>query len=616
MAKDPVLPREKVACQADRCERDTSKIKHEERALVGLKRNGDHVHKAFMHEKCYNMHSAKPLRDKYDEASTFELREVRYEINPGRQGFSSDKDIMGEIQEQAKDVAEAIMEGDIYWLDQDIKLFIDDFLSKHGIYVHPKVINDVALGLCEDRQKMLIGDVSGDTSTDTFKFECLEDIKKFDFVMVVTDDIKACDTVLAQVDEVTKRKDGSMVAEANVIGYRNEKGMLKKLRATISPGSNVYKASQEIISDYLDLEEDGLNIGVMENDEALDVYVDPDDLLQHIAVIAKTGFGKSYAVGNVIEELLDRDYPVVAIDPHGEYHTIEDENPNLDEDEMEKYGIEPEGFSVKTYTEDTRLNDGEKLKLDGRNLEYESLKGHFDDLTSAQSRELRTAIRELKDKDGDYTLHDLMDRISQSESNSKWILLDKLEIVDDMNIYTSDEDEMLKPDDLVQGGQLTIINLKGTDPELQRTITHLISRELFEEKKYGDLPPFVQIIEEAHNFIPGGKGTSNCAKTLSKIASEGRKFGMGLGVISQRPAKIDSDVLSQCKMQIILRVTNPQDLDSISKSFENVTSQVQNHITGLAEGNAIVLGNEYPLMTDVRTRKSKHGGTGHSFEDQ
>jgi DNA helicase HerA-like ATPase len=615
MSKEPVLPRQKVTCQADNCVRDTIEIKHEERALVGLKRNGDHVHKAFMHEKCYNMHSAKPLRDKYDEASTFELREVRYEINPGRQGFSSDKDIMGEIQEQAEDVADAIMEGDIYWLDQDIKLFIDDFLSKHGIYVHPKVINDVALGLCENRQKMLIGEVSGDTSTDTFKFECLEDIKKFDFVMVVTDDIQACDTVLAQVDEVTKRKDGSMVAEANVIGYRNEKGMLKKLRATISPGSNVYKASQEIISDYLDLNDEGLNLGVMENDDALDVLLNPDDLLQHIAVIAKTGYGKSFSTGVIIEEMLSKNMPVVVIDPHGEYHTMAERNPNLGEDDQELYGIEPEGFSVKTYTEDPRLNDGEKLKLDGRNLEYDSLKGHFGDLTTAQSRELRTALRSLQDRDEDYDIVDIIDYIEQQEEPN-YILIDKLELVEDLGIYTSDEDEMIKPEDLVEGGQLTIINLKGTDPELQKTIAHLISRELFEEKKYGDLPPFVEIIEEAHNFIPGGKGSSQCAETLSKIASEGRKFGMGLGVISQRPAKIDSDVLSQCKMQIILRVTNPQDLKSISKSFENVTPQVQNHITGLAQGNAIVLGNEYPLMTEVRNRKSKHGGTGHSFEDK
>lgn len=614
MSDKNVLPREKVTCQADRCERDTPKIKHEERALVGLKRNGNHVHKAFMHEKCYNMHSAKSLRGKFDEACNFELREVRYEINPGRKGFSSDKDIMGEIQSQAEDVADAIMEGDIYWLDQDIKNFIETFLSKHGIYVHPKVINDVALGLTK-RNKMLIGEVSGDTSTDTFKFECLEDIKKFDFVMVVTDDVQACDTVLAQVDEVTKRKDGSMVAEANVIGYRNEKGMLKKLRATISPGSNVYKASQEIVSEYLDLKEEGLNLGVMENDEELDVYLDPDDLLQHIAVIAKTGYGKSFSTGVIIEEMLSKGMPVVVVDPHGEYHTMSEENPNLGEDDQELYGIEPEGFSVKTYTEDTRLNDGEKLKLDGRNLEYDSLKGHFSDLTSAQSRELRTAIRSLQDRKEEYDIIDIIDYIEQQE-DPNWILIDKLELVEDMGIYTSDEGEMIKPDDLVNGGQLTIINLKGTDPELQRTITHLISRELFEEKKYGDLPPFVEIVEEAHNFIPGGKGSSKCAETLSKIASEGRKFGMGLGVISQRPAKIDSDVLSQCKMQIILRVTNPQDLKSISKSFENVTPQVQNHITGLAQGNAIVLGNEYPLMTEVRNRKSKHGGTGHSFQDQ
>jgi hypothetical protein len=124
------------------------------------------------------------------------------------------------------------------------------------------------------------------------------------------------------------------------------------------------------------------------------------------------------------------------------------------------------------------------------------------------------------------------------------------------------------------------------------------------------------VLEEAHNFAPEkgfGKTLSN--EILRKIASEGRKFGLGMGVISQRPARIDKNVLSQCNTQFILRVTNPNDLKAISKSFEGITSEVESMITSLPPGVSFVLGNEYPVMTSVRTRKSKHGGTTQTAED-
>jgi hypothetical protein len=106
---------------------------------------------------------------------------------------------------------------------------------------------------------------------------------------------------------------------------------------------------------------------------------------------------------------------------------------------------------------------------------------------------------------------------------------------------------------------------------------------------------------------------------MRKIASEGRKFGLGIGVISQRPARIDKNVLSQCNTQFILRVTNPNDLKAISKSFEGINSEVESMIKSLPPGVCFTLGNEYPVMTSVRTRKSKHGGetqTGDAYEEK
>jgi hypothetical protein len=138
---------------------------------------------------------------------------------------------------------------------------------------------------------------------------------------------------------------------------------------------------------------------------------------------------------------------------------------------------------------------------------------------------------------------------------------------------------------------------------------YMLAKKLFDLRKKNRIPPFIMVIEEAHNFTPEkGFGQAISNPIMRKIASEGRKFGLGIGVISQRPARIDKNVLSQANTQFILRVTNPNDLKAISKSFEGVTSEVEDMIKSLPPGVAFLLGNDYPVMTDVRLRKSMHGG--------
>ena len=93
------------------------------------------------------------------------------------------------------------------------------------------------------------------------------------------------------------------------------------------------------------------------------------------------------------------------------------------------------------------------------------------------------------------------------------------------------------------------------------------------------------------------------------IASEGRKYGLGLTIVSQRPAKIDSDVLSQCGTHIILTITNPNDLKAISESIEGLTPGMEQDIASLPTGTALIVGAgiQSPLLTEIRPRESAHG---------
>ena len=87
-------------------------------------------------------------------------------------------------------------------------------------------------------------------------------------------------------------------------------------------------------------------------------------------------------------------------------------------------------------------------------------------------------------------------------------------------------------------------------------------------------------------------------------------MGLGLMIISQRPARVDKNVISQCNTQIIMRVTNPNDLKALSKGLEGMTGDLEEEIKRLPAGVAMLVSNEIerPITVDIRPRKSRHGG--------
>jgi DNA helicase HerA-like ATPase len=85
---------------------------------------------------------------------------------------------------------------------------------------------------------------------------------------------------------------------------------------------------------------------------------------------------------------------------------------------------------------------------------------------------------------------------------------------------------------------------------------------------------------------------------------------MSLCVVSQRPARIDKNVLSQCNTQIILKITNPNDLRAISQSIEGFSNDLEDEIKQLQPGVSLIVGEvvEQPIIVNIRVKRSQHGG--------
>ncbi|HTX43377.1 MAG TPA: ATP-binding protein, partial [Methanocella sp.] len=381
------------------------------------------------------------------------------------------------------------------------------------------------------------------------------------------------------------------------------------------PGDKVYKAEEDLIVDTLGLSEGGAYLGFLDGTD-IPVTVDRNKLIQkHCSILAMTGSGKSYTAAVIMEEMLEREVPLLIIDPHGEYATLKAPNDDADIDVLaEKFDIEPRGYrNVVIYTPGNRKlceYADRTLRLNGLKLRpKENIEYVPAELNNTEIGLIYEAVNALRNDHVEYTIKDVLREIASSNSATKWGVYNKLEPLIDSE-FLSDKPTPLT--ELFARGRASIVDMKGINPDVQQTIVAKLLSNLFEARKAGMVPAGMVVVEEAHNFCPEkGFMKTTSSDVLRAIASEGRKFGLGLMIISQRPAKVDKNVLSQCNTQIIMRVTNPNDIRAITKSLEGISSELEEEIKRLPPGIALFVNPDIPraVMVQIRVRKSKHGGT-------
>jgi uncharacterized protein len=455
---------------------------------------------------------------------------------------------------------------------------------------------------------MILGKIIGKVSTTNFVFKvdqtAIEQTKKFDFVQVTHTQYGK---VLSQIIEIEREKD-SIIAYCNVLGYKDKDDILKQPRTPLIPTSDVIIADDKIIQDIIKLNsKDTAFLGTIEGKENIRVNLDLQKLLtKHVAILAKTGAGKSYVTGVLVEEIMDRKVPLLIIDPHGEYGIMKEANDNVkDIERLSLIGMSVKGYN-KNIQEFGDIDIGSNIKpllLNEEMTPQELMNILPTKLSSAQQTILYSIMKDVKT----LTLSQVISELELLESNYTASIISMIDYVKKLNLFSLNYTSY---NELIQPGKCSIINLKGIEPEIQGIVVYKLLKDLFEMRKTNKIAPFFCVIEEAHNFIPEkGTGEKQCSKIIRTLAAEGRKFGLGLCVITQRPARIEKNVLSQCNTQIILKVTNPNDLKAISSSVEGITSQTEKEIPNLPIGTGIVTGvTDMPLIVKIRPRKSKHGG--------
>ncbi len=166
-----------------------------------------------------------------------------------------------------------------------------------------------------------------------------------------------------------------------------------------------------------------------------------------------------------------------------------------------------------------------------------------------------------------------------------------------------------RPQDV--GGRLVIVDLQGLSDSARQVVVALLSTEILNAAldKSDPIRPSFLVYEEGHNFAPAG-AASLSKNIIKRIASEGRKFGVGFAIVSQRPSKLDPDVTSQCNTLIVMRLKNPDDQSFIVKASDMLSRHDIDELPALSTGEALVSGRSIPapLLIRVGPKSLQHGG--------
>lgn len=459
----------------------------------------------------------------------------------------------------------------------------------------------------------------------------------------------AFDTVISLSREMITAK-CEVLGVDRIIG---DKRTLAPLTYPLQPASSVYIPEPDDIQNLItgDIPDyRRLHIGHLRAKESFNVYIDAHAVVaRHLAILAATGSGKTVTSRKILEGLIEKNYPLVIFDSHGDYLGLKEifnekvqiyvPNLNLVEEDRDTIINYVKGLSGEELTEaQQELLDNLLQIFDDDNLlaEIHNLRNQFGgsdipfDLASKHfhaimglAQALNFGIRRNQDDWNKIIQRTQQDNIRIAAQNPTYgALIRKLNsagkqlntmiranrAAQTISTFLPSGDDIAN---IVSKGKVAIIALEGYSDEIKQTFVGKILQELLDHRINNKIPRFLSVIEEAHNFIPSrSEKTEGIVSSLSiirRIATEGRKYGAGLVLISQRPSRIDSTILSMANSYIILKIINPGDQKYIRDVVESLGEEDAQLLPDLAVGEALITGQciRFPVLARISQSRSK-----------
>lgn len=378
-----------------------------------------------------------------------------------------------------------------------------------------------------------------------------------------------------------------------------------------------------------------IEIGRLQQDNSIVAKVRTDDLLsKHFAILGSTGSGKSCTVALVLQAILKENgnAHVVLFDPHNEYSkSFGDLAEVISNDSLDiplwMFDFVETAELLTSDIEDHSREETEVLHdvlLKAKRLYDRSMqKGD----TSSQTKlddveaELQRATHITLDSPVPYRIRDVLKLLDHSmgklENNSNLGPYKRLKRRIQMlmadpryQFIFRNQASPLPIDNLVgrifripvAGKPISILDFSGIPSEALNVVVSVVARLAFELATWSERRiPVLLVCEEAHRYIPADKslGFHSTRRIIGRIAKEGRKYGVSLGIISQRPSELEPSTLSQCSTIFSMRLSNELDQNFVRAAVPDGAAELLSFLPSLGTAETMVFGESVNLPMRV-----------------
>lgn len=410
------------------------------------------------------------------------------------------------------------------------------------------------------------------------------------------------------------------------LGAMMVEGCKTALRSRPQPGSPVTLLDADATQDYLGAAGD-LKLGQLLGQPDVEISLDSGTLVRHVGIFGTTGSGKSNTLQVIAEEARNGGRAIALFDIEGEYvrmnEPTEDLIPLLSE-----FGEKPgpiEDFCVYVPAPNSSLNPkAKKFGIPFQDLDLEIFADVLG-LTPFERVYLLDIARKTKDMSGSLQAYDLnsvmntirkriegqVDKTSTPEmvAEAHMGLFTKLSVAQRAGIIDAPY-EKVTPEMLCVPGRISVIDVSESSDVVRNLCVAHYLRDIFRYKTHHpQSSPLMLFVEEIHTFISKGKSSKMIATItmLTEMARQGRKRGLGLGIVSQQPALLPSELIELCNTRFIHKLGSTPNLQALRQSTGNVPDSLWALLPSLGKGEVLVSSPKFEqaIVAKIRPNKSK-----------
>jgi DNA helicase HerA-like ATPase len=408
----------------------------------------------------------------------------------------------------------------------------------------------------------------------------------------------------------------NQIMDLDMIGEILDSGADTRFRRGVSEfprlGDRVSAAgSDDLRKIFMRTDREGVRVGCVHQDPSIPAHIFTDDLLgKHFAVLGTTGSGKSCALAAIVRGILSQHQHghVLILDPHNEYGAAFGELADV---------ISPANLELPywllNFDEMKELIIGESSRtpeIDASILNYviveakKKLAGAAEFAITVDTPvpyRLSDVTRIIDDLMGKYErplelapYMRIKDRFNSLQADRRYaFMFPGLMVRDEMTRLLS---RIFRVP--VDGKPVTIFDTSGVPTEILNVVVSMLCRITFDFALWSDRAvPILLICEEAHRYAPSNEklGFEPTKRAIARIALEGRKYGVSLGLVTQRPSELAANILSQCNTIFAMRITNNRDREYLAAAMPESGSGMLEELPSLRAAEAIAIGEGVPV---------------------